>query len=239
MLKSLILNFERRDQLSADEHAVIKEMKIKSRRVATKQDIVREGERITESCLLISGFAARYNILADGSRQISAIHVPGDFLDLHSLLLGRMDHSVTGLTQCDVALVPHEFLLKVTETHPHLARMFWLSTLIDAAIHRRWLVTAGGLTAPGQLAHLICELYKRLEVVGLTSDHAFHFPLSQIDIADALGISTVHVNRTIKELRTQGLIRWQSGQMTILDWNRLCEIAQFDAAYLNLERRPR
>lgn len=234
-----MLSLERRDRLSAEEQAIVRGMMGKMRNIAAKQDIIREGERVTDSCLLISGYAARYNILSDGARQISAIHVPGDFLDLHSLLLGRMDHSVTGLTPCEIVLVPHDLLRGLTETHPHLTRLFWLSTLIDAAIHRRWIVTAGGFPAQGQLAHLICELYTRLNVVGLVSDYAFHFPLSQIDLADALGISTVHVNRTIKELRTQGLIQWQGGQMQILDWDRLREIAQFDAAYLDLECIPR
>jgi CRP-like cAMP-binding protein len=235
----LLLYLARRDAVSAEERRILDDMFSRQRLVDAKQDIVREGDQPTESCMLLSGFAARYHLLADGKRQISAIHVPGDFVDLHSLLLGRMDHSVVAMSECSVSLVPHQILRRITETQPHLTRLLWLSTLIDAAIHRRWIVTSGRLPASGQLAHLFCEIYCRLSVVGLTDGLRFQFPISQIELGDALGLSSVHVNRTVKELRAQGLIRWHGSEVTILDWQGLQEYGQFDPTYLNLDVEPR
>ena len=135
-----------------------------------------------------------------------AIHVVGDFVDLHSFVLKTMDHSVGALTRCRVALVPHEFLQGVTERLPHLTRLLWLDTLVDAATHREWIVGMGRRSALEQLAHLICELYVRLEVLGQVDGATFDLPLTQTDLGDALGLSLVHINRTVRELREAGLL---------------------------------
>lgn len=234
-----ILNLEMRDRLSDEEREVILGGFSRHRRVPAKKDIVGEGDTPTESCVMLSGFSARYHILGDGGRQISAIHIAGDFVDLHSLLLGRMDHGVAALTDCAVALVPHDYLRGVTETHPHLARLLWLSTLIDAATHRRWLVASGRLSAAGRVAHFLCEMFMRLRVVGLTENRTFRLPISQMELSDAMGLSLVHVNRTVQELRRRGLIRWQNEEVAILDGDTLQEMAQFDPTYLNLDAEPR
>lgn len=239
MTNPLLLYLEERDRLSPEEREIILAMSARERRFEAKADIVKEGAVPSESCLMLSGYSVRYHILEDGRRQISAIHLPGDFVDLHSLLLKQMDHGVAALTDCRVALVPHRLLRDITENQPHLARMLWLSTLIDAAIHRRWLVTAGRLTATGQLSHLLCEIWTRLEVVKLTDADSFDFPISQMELGDTLGLSTVHVNRTIRELRERNLVQWQGGRMTILDKEGLRRTAQFEPAYLNLQQRPR
>lgn len=239
MTQPLLLYLEERDSLSPEEREIILGMCARERVVTAKADIVKEGAIPSESCLMLSGYSARYHILEDGKRQISAIHVPGDFVDLHSLLLKEMDHGVTALTDCRIALVPHRSLREVTETQPHLARMLWLSTLIDAAMHRRWLVTSGRLTAISQLGHLLCEIWTRLEVVKLTEADSFDFPISQLELGDALGLSTVHINRTIRELRERNLVQWQGSRVTILDQAGLRRIAQFEPGYLNLQQRPR
>lgn len=235
----LIANLAARDTLSEHERAILRDLCRREKTVPAKFDIVEEGASPTHSCLMIEGYSARYHILADGRRQISAIHIAGDFVDLHSFLLGQMDHGVASLTECRVSLVPHEYLRRLTESEPHLSRLFWLSTLIDAAIHRIWLVAAGRLSAIGQLAHLICETYSRLLIVKRADHMTLHFPISQIELGDALGLSSVHVNRTIRELRERGLVEWRGAQVTILDWGGLVDVAQFDPTYLNCHRQAR
>nr|CAD6437873.1 Crp/Fnr family transcriptional regulator [Rhizobium sp. Q54] len=203
------------------------------------EDLVREHDRPAFSSLLLDGWAYRYQILANGRRQITAVHIPGDFVDLHSFLLKTMDHGVAALTACKVALVPHETLRKVSIEHPHLSRLLWLTTIIDAAILRKWLVGAGKRSVLEQIAHLICEMFTRLRIIEGTVGDKFTLPMTQAEISDALGISIVHCNRMIKELRARGLVEWKGNDVNVLDWGRLCELAEFDATYLNLQSEPR
>lgn len=234
-----ILNLERRDRLSAVEIAIVEDIASHPIRIAARHEIVAEGAQPGQSCLLLDGFAARYNLIGDGRRQITAIHCGGEFVDLHSFLLSRMDHSVVALTSCVVAIVPHSRLSDIVETEPHLARMLWLLTLVDAAIYRRWLIAAGRKTSAGQIAHFLCEMYVRLSVTGKTEGLSFRLPLSQGELGDTMGLSVVHVNRTVRELRERGLIAWQGDEVRILDWPRLARLAEFDPAYLDLRPSPR
>ena len=176
--------------------------------------------------------------LTDGGRQITAINVPGDFIDLHGFLLKTMDHSLVALSDITVATVQHVALKRMTEECPRLARALWLETLIDAAIHRQWLVAMGRRSGLSHLAHLVCELYLRLQAVGQTGDLSFDLPLTQNVLGDALGLSTVHVSRLISELRAEGVVQWSGGRIDILDWRRLAEIAEFDPTYLRLQSEP-
>ena len=178
-------------------------------------------------------------VLADGQRQIMEVHVPGDFLDLHSFLLKRLEHNVGSLTPVRIALFPHDALRQITEDHPHLARLLWFSTLLDAAIHRERILSVGRRSAVARIAHLICELKLRLEVVGLSDGSRFALPLTQTDLADASGLTAVHVNRMLKRLRDDDLLTFRGGEVTIHDWDRLQRVAEFSADYLYLERRPR
>ncbi|MFC7396122.1 Crp/Fnr family transcriptional regulator [Chelatococcus sp. GCM10030263] len=239
MTNPFLLNLERRDRLSDAERSIVEAMSRRQRRVAANRDIVREGDRPTESCLVLSGFSARYNVLGDGRRQITAIHIPGEFIDLHSLLLARLDHSVVALTDCMIATVPHEYLKELTQTEPHFTRMLWLLTVTDAAVFRQWLVASGRLTSVGQIAHFLCELFVRLQVIGMTEGFNFRLPISQAELSDAMGLSVVHVNRTIQELRRRGLIIWEGEEIRILDWVSLQRVGEFDPTYLNLENEPR
>lgn len=201
-------------------------------------DLVREGDRPTQSMLVIEGFSTRYRDALDGSRQIMAIHVPGDFVDLHSLLLKEMDHSVGALSRCRVLRFPHARLVKLIEDHPHLGRLLWLMTLIDGSIHREWLAAAAR-PAPEQIAHLICELFVRLAVSDLVNDYTFALPITQAELGEALGISAVHVNRTLQQLRAEDLFNWQNQEIQILDWEGLQRRALFDPRYLHLVKEPR
>lgn len=233
-------NIRRRDSsLTAEEEAAVRGTLSKVISVGADCDVVREHDRQTESHLLLEGWAGRYVTLADGRRQIVALHVPGDFVDLHSFPLQIMDHSVATFTACRIALAPHDRLRTVTATHPHVARLLWLSTLIDAAILRQWLVGSGKRSALEQTAHLFCELYVRLQLTGRAEGQTFVFPLSQIELADCLGVSPVHANRVVQELRATQVMSWRGRQVEILDWPALQSLAEFDPTYLNLVDSPR
>jgi CRP-like cAMP-binding protein len=203
------------------------------------EDIIREGDRPTESILLLEGFAARYNLLRKGKRQITALHIPGDFVDLHSFLVKKMDHAVLAITPCSVGFVPHETLREISENHPHLTRLLGVNLAVDAAIHRHWIVSLGRRSALEHAAHLLCEMFLRLRAVGLTEDDSFKLPLTQAELGDSLGLSTVHVNRVVQELRAKGLITWRGERLVIDDWKRLQELAEFDPTFLSLEVEPR
>src|SRR5262249_10813129 len=147
--------------------------------------------------------------------------IPGDICDLRSLLLRRMDHSVVALSRCRVAVIPHHKLFKILEIHPRLAFAFWCDTLLDAAIYRQWLTNIGRRSAYIRIAHLLCEVWCRLDAVGLTREGSYELPVTQADIGDAMGLSVVHVNRTLQQLRAHGLISFRSNVVRVLDWERL------------------
>jgi CRP-like cAMP-binding protein len=238
-LNPLIAKLEQYDRLSDVERQLIAEAVTRQRAVAKGEDMVREGDRPTECTILFTGLAARYNVLENGKRQITAIHVPGDFVDLHSFFMKQMDHAVMAITPCTTGLVPHEFVREVTESHPHLTRLLALHLSVDAAVHRHWIVSLGRRPALEQAAHLLCELFLRLKVVGLTEGYGFKLPLTQAEVGDTLGLSTVHVNRVVQELRKEGLITWRADTLVIEDWPRLQQLAQFDPTFLSLRTEPR
>lgn len=202
-----------RDVLTADEEQPIRRLLDGPRNIR----LIAEGSRPRESCLIVEGYAARTNLLSSGKRQVSAVHVPGNFVDLHSLLLTTMDHGVVAISHCLVVFIPHAYRRSITETYLHLSRLLWLSTLIDAAIQRAWITCLGRRSAAQHLAHLVCEIYQRLEFVGLASGNTFEFPVTQTELGDILGLSNVPVNRIVQELRRSGLIQWQASRVKIQD----------------------
>jgi CRP-like cAMP-binding protein len=217
-------------------------LKLRARDVvsdAEEQVLRRSGVTLSECNLLIDGLVCRYKDLSDGQRQIMELHVSGDFIDLHSFLLKRLEHNVGALTPVRLAVVPHDRVRTITEDHPHLARMLWFSTLLDAAIHRERILSVGRRSAIARIAHLLCEIYMRLEIVGLARDHRFQLPLTQTDVAEASGLTSVHVNRMLRKLRNDELLTYRAGEVVIHDWERLTQVAEFSASYLYLERRPR
>lgn len=239
-IAAFLRKLERRDVISTEERVALLEAASGVETFPAGSDLVREGERPERSMLVAQGFTTRYRLLADGTRQITAIHLPGDFVDLHSFLLKTMDHAVGALSPCRIVTFPHANLKVITERHPHLTRMLWLMTLLDAAIHREWIVAMGRRSALEQMAHLLCEIFTRLSIVGLGDrDRELILPINQTELGDTLGLSTVHVNRTLQQLRAEHLITWQGQSVRVLDWNRLAGIAQFDDAYLHLDAEPR
>ena len=150
-----------------------------------------------------------------------------------------MDYTAIALTCCRLAVIPHANLRVISETMPHLTRLLWLTTVVEAAIQRQWLLGAGQRSALERLAHLLCEVFTRLEVGGLNDGQAFLLPLTQAELGDTLGISLVHANRVVGELRARGIVRWRGEQVEILDWPALRDLAEFDPAHLELEHRER
>lgn len=235
LLEPLFHVLSKYDALTGPEKERLSNIIQFDREVFAEQDIVIAGSEPDRSSLLLSGFAARYKLLANGSRQITSLHVAGDFIDLHAFLLKTMDHGIMAISDCRIAYAHHSDLEAVVAEEPHLTRLLWLNTLIDGAINREWIVAMGRRSKKSHLAHLICELYIRLNTVKLTHGMSFNLPLSQATLSDVLGLSTVHMNRVIQALRQEGVIRWTSQQIEILDWERLAEIAEFDMTYLRLE----
>jgi CRP-like cAMP-binding protein len=228
-----------RDALGAEEQRAICEAADQRLSFSPGQDLVTEGDRPIRSMLVAGGFTCRYRTLSDGARQLTAIHLPGDFVELHSFLLKEMDHSVGALTKCQIITFPHERLVRVTERFPHLTRLLWLLTLLDGAIHREWLVGMGQLSAQQRTAHLICEIYTRLKTIGMATSQSFEFPITQAALADAVGISAVHINRVLQELRHRNLITWDGGLLEIRDWDAFAAAGEFDDRYLHLIQEPR
>lgn len=200
--------------------------------------IVPEGRMRRQSCMMLRGMSGRQHMLSGrpGERVITALHVPGDFVDLHAFVLAGLDHQVVSMGPSEVEFVDHDELREITANFPHLTRLLWMSTLIDAAIHRQWLVAAATLRSSGHLAHLLCEIYTRLACVGAACDHVFTLPLLQRELADILGYTPIHINRAVRDLRDGGLIRWNGQEVRILNWPELVRLGRFDPAYLDLDR---
>lgn len=234
----LIRAIERRDCLSERERAALEEAVGEVRIHPIGDTLIRAGAPAEFSTLLIGGLLGRVYYMSEGKRQIVALHVPGDFVDLHSLLLKRLDHDVVAMSEVRVALFPHAALRRLTETEPHLSRMLWLLTVIDGAIHREWTGRLGH-SAAVRIAHLLCELQARLTVVGQATPEGFAIDLTQADFGDMTGLTPVHVNRTLRKLREAGLAVVRDGYASIPDLARLREFAGFDPTYLYLERQPR
>jgi CRP-like cAMP-binding protein len=228
-----------RDELSAAEEAAIRASVSEVRDLPADQTFIRASEELQHSTILLDGLMARHKDLSDGQRQITELHVGGDFADLHSFTLKRLDHHVMTLTPCRVALVPHDNLKAITEQFPHLTRVYWFATNLDAAIHREWELSLGRRSAISRVAHLFCELHVRLGLVGLAEGLEYDLSLTQGELSECLGLTSVHVNRTLKELREAGLLEFRGSRVSIGDLAGLRGVAEFDPAYLYLEKRPR
>ena len=239
MLEKLFLKLAKRDDLAEFELQALRESVSGTRDYADDETIVEAGVTVNASNILLEGLACRAKDLADGRRQIMEVHVPGDFVDLHSFLLKKLEHNVEALTPVRIALVPHDRIKIITERWPHLSRLLWHTTLVDAALHRERILSVGRRSALSRLAHLFCELHVRLGVVDMVQGLSYALPLTQSQLADAAGLTQVHVNRTLKELRDRELVVFRGGRVDIQDWDGLVDVAEFDPAYLYLDKQPR
>ncbi|CAO4183422.1 cAMP-binding protein [Methylorubrum aminovorans] len=234
-LEALIRKLQSTSILTEEERQAIRRLPASIRLLVPGQDLVEDGERPAHCGLLVEGWSYRYKLLDEGRRQIISFHVAGDTPDLQSLHLGTLDHGVGALTPCAFALIPHENLKRLTSAFPDVAALLWRETLVDAGIFRTWITAMGRRSAYGRIAHLFCELYLRQEAVGLAADHRCPMPLRQTDLADATGLTTVHISRVLKALRDDNLITFERRQLLIHDWRRLYDAAEFDPAYLHLK----
>jgi CRP-like cAMP-binding protein len=201
-----------------------------------REDIITEGDRPDDVHLLLEGWAGRYKTLPEGARPIMAFLIPGDICDLHISLLNRMDHSIGALSRCKVAFIPRETILTIMKENQQLTNALFWSTLVDEAILREWLVNLGHRPADKRVAHLICEMMLRSKSVGLTSDDSFDLPLTQEELGDSMGITSVHMNRTLQFLRSEGFITTNGKRVTVTDTDRLIAFAGFNPIYLHQEQ---
>lgn len=239
MIERHLAKLRARNDISDEEERAIRDAVSDCRDYPADRTFIRAGEALGHSTLLLDGLLCRYKDLRNGQRQITELHVAGDFADLHSFTLKRLDHNLMTLTPCRVAIVPHDSLRRITEEHPHLTRIYWFATNLDAAIHREWEVSLGRRSALSRLAHLFCELHVRMGIVGLADGAGYDLSLTQTDLAECLGLTSVHINRMLKELRDQGLVEFRGSRVDILDSGALQRVAEFDPAYLYLERVAR
>ena len=236
-LEPLIRRLESIAPVSDEERRAIAALPITVRDLRADQDIVRDQDRPSQCCVILEGFACRYKLLPGGRRQIVSFHIPGDIPDLQSLHLEIMDHNLGTVVASKVAFIPHETVRLFLRAHPRIADVFWRETLIDAAVFREWVVNVGRREAYGRIAHVLCEVYVRLRAVGLVNGQSYLMPLTQAELGDATGMSTVHVNRTLQELRRDGLISTpRSGQVVIERWDGLQKAGEFDQTYLHLTK---
>ncbi|TGQ23610.1 MAG: cyclic nucleotide-binding domain-containing protein [Mesorhizobium sp.] len=219
--------------LTQADIAILESIAVQERDYRTGEDIVREGDRPSHSFAVLDGLVASAKITGEGKRQITSIFVPGDIPDLHGIHLSVMDCTFAPLTPARVGFMRHHALRAICAKHPSIANLFWRSTLIDAAIYREWVTNVGRRDAYVRMAHLLCELIVRLHAVGQIQDHVAEFPVSQAVLGDAVGLSTVHVNRVLQELRRDGLISTSGSRLKALDWKGLVRAGDFYTTYLH------
>jgi CRP-like cAMP-binding protein len=217
--------------ISASDRELLKALRVMERTLDNRETLCREGDIATQCTIVHAGFLASYKSVSDRD-QILAFHVPGDFLDLQTLYLPASDRSITSIGISRVGLISHSDLRSLLAASPKLASIFWRETIIETIILREWICNVAARDALASVAHLICEIAFRLEVVGMITENSFHFPLTQQDIANASGLSSVHVNRTLKEMRKRGLISLEQRTLTLSNFEELKRIAQFEPDYL-------
>lgn len=229
LLKRLQINAA----LDADDVETIKALPMAVRDFPAHAPLAREGARSTQCCVLIEGFACRSKTTFTGKRQILSIHIAGEIVDLHGLHLQVMDHDVTTLSKVKAGFIGHDSLLAITRERPMVAEALWRYSLRDAAMFREWIVNIGRRPAINRLAHLLVEIATRIEEMGFAGGARFELPMTQLDIADALGLTPVHVNRVIQELRRDGLLELHKHTVLLPDLPRLKQLATFDDLYLH------
>lgn len=224
--------------LSVADEAILQRVSEGAVAIPARTNLIREGDPTGGVFLMMEGMACRYRQLSSGRRQITAFMLAGDFCDLDVALLSRMDHAIMTLTPARVTRIPRQAVLDLTRRHDNIATALRKTTLVDEATLREWLVNIGSRPALERIAHLFCELQVRLQVVGLATEDRYELPITQIDLADTTGLSSVHVNRTLQELRRRGLITLAGRALTILDPAELRRLADFRADYLHLRGMP-
>ena len=238
-LMQMLRKFRMRAPLDEDDVKALLALPYRMQTVEPAAYVVREGERPECSCLILSGFAYRHKVTVEGARQIVSVHIPGDFIDLESALLNIADHNIQALTRCELAFVPGSALRELLLSHPKIGMAMWIDTLIDTSIFREWVVNVGRRDARSRIAHLLCEFARRLEAAGLAEQYGYQLPMTQEQLADATGLTPVHVNRVLKAMEREGLIERDRRHIFIPDWEPLRRVAGFSEIYLHLDQVQR
>ena len=236
-LAPLVEKLAYRSDLDRPDRAAIMALPFSVKTMERSHFIVRERELATHSCLMLSGYSIRSKLVATGARQIVAIHMKGEVVDLQNSMLRVADHSVQMLTPGKVALIPREAIVQLTLERPKIGHAMWIDTLVDASIFREWIANLGRREARIRIAHLLCEFSLRLKSAGLGDETGYELPMTQEQLADATGLTPVHVNRTLKTLERDGLIaRATARSLQIADWRKLAQAADFDSNYLHMRQ---
>jgi CRP-like cAMP-binding protein len=235
-LNPLLRKLESLSSLSADEKRVLTDTVLQSTRThKPNENIILEGQQPKECCIVLEGLACQYKVLPEQRRRIIGFQVPGDIADLSGYVTGRMDHSVSTLTDATVAVIPHKVISDLTADHPAIGRALWQEAVADAAISREWLVNIGGRPAYQRIAHLLCEIDARLKRAGRGSNNTLEWPITQDEVADAMGLSAVHVSRILHQLESDNMISFNGKRITIEDLGQLQTVAEFTSNYLFID----
>jgi len=235
MDNALVRKLEGYTPLDSEDKRLLNSIIRDKRQVQAHTDLASEDEKPTSVHLVLEGFSCRYKFTAEGNRQIMAYLLPGDFCDMHVMVLKQMDHSIATISPCTIVDIPRENILALLQ-RPTLSLALWCAALVDAAVLREWLVNVGQRKAGQRLAHVLCELLLRLRIVGL-AENSYELPLSQKDLADTIGVSNVHLNRVLQELRREKLISWKDEVLAIPDIDRLMKFSGFNPNYLHIGRQ--
>lgn len=233
----IVRKLERRARLAGDDREALLALPYQMRQIPQGAYLVRDGDRPKSCCLLLSGFAFRHKITGEGGRQVIALHVPGDFLDLQNSLLEVSDHNVQTLTEADIAFIPRDAVRELALARPAVGVAMWVDTLVDSAIFREWVVNVGRRDAYTRVCHILCEFSLRLAEAGLAENHRYELPMTQEQLADAVGLTPVHVNRVLRQLSEDGLISRSKRAIAIADWDRMRDAGDFNDRYLHYETR--
>ena len=233
-LTLMIRKLETHAPLDAEDRAALLALPHTVRTFDASAYLVREGDRPDKYAVLLSGYAFRQKLTSDGLRQIISLHIPGDMLDLQHLHLEVADHNVQTLTSADVATIPRAAVQTLARTRPGVDHALFVAALVEASIFREWVLNIGRRDARSRLAHLLCEFAARLDAQGLTPGRDYDFPMTQEQIGDALGLTAVHINRTLRALEIEGLIVRNGRQVNSPSWTALRQVADFSVRYLHL-----
>jgi CRP-like cAMP-binding protein len=229
----MVRKFERRRRLDTADREALLALPHSVRRVAAGTHLVRDGDVPEQCCVLLSGFAYRHKITGEGGRQVIALHMEGDFVDLQNSMLEIADHNVQTLTEAEVAFIPRDAVRELALSRPAIGMALWIDTLVDGSIFREWVVNVGRRDSRARVAHILCEFSLRLEAAGLAQNHCYELPMTQEQLADAVGLTSVHVNRVLRQLAEAGLISRKKRSIVILDWQRMRDVGDFSDRYLH------
>ena len=235
-LAPMVRTLNVREDLTESDMAAVFALPFTRRKFEPGHYLVWDGDRPQYTCLLLDGYAIRHKEAGDGGRQIVSIHMTGDIVDLQNSLLGTADHNVQMLSAGEVALIPVENMRELAFQHPTVGMAMWYETLVEGSIFREWILNIGRRDARTRIAHLLCEFVVRFEAAGLGGSGSYELPITQEQLADAVALTSVHVNRTLMKLEEERLITRTKRIISIADWEKLARVADFDADYLHLSR---